>query len=101
MWEFPSTSNKLKESNIMREDYSMTKTRHVVKAKDALIVYKLRWFCYWQQKKCSFQSLAEEYCPSPIAPDKMHHHWHMVLAPYVQLGIPNTCQVRRARKLAC
>lgn len=68
----------------------MTKTRHVVKAKDALIVYKLRWLFnhQQQQQKCSFQSLAEEYYPSPRVLDKTHHHWHMVWAPYVQLGIP-------------
>lgn len=52
-------------------------------------------------KKCSFQNSAEEYYPSPTVLDKTHHHWHMVLAPYVQLGIPNACPVRRARKLSC
>lgn len=56
MWEFQSTSNRLRESNIMREDYSMTKTRHVVKEKDALIVYKLRWFCYQQQKNLALKA---------------------------------------------
>lgn len=40
----------------MREDYSMTKRRHVVKGKDALIVYKLRWFCYRQQKSVAFKA---------------------------------------------
>lgn len=54
----PSTSNKLKERNIMREDYSITKTRHAVKAKDALIVYKMRWFCYQQQKKIQLSKLS-------------------------------------------
>lgn len=43
-WVFPSTSNKLQESNIMREVWSMTKTKHVVKAKDALIAHKVRRF---------------------------------------------------------
>lgn len=52
-------------------------------------------------KKMSFESLAEECYPSPTVLDKTHHHWHMALAPYVQLGIPNACQVRRARKPSC